>query len=182
MLLLLLLSVVVAGDNQLRLPPTPNLIPNLIHLEEESPAREGTGSERVRRCTTQCHGQHGVSTGKHQMMAWKIPWREGQRRAHGRSGRRSRGHGVHSRRARSRGNENRSRSSRRRGGGRGRGARRHQSSSSALLRGRGGPCQITGNGEAEGEKFCGCGRGGTGVVAPRPGLWPDDEERAPEGN
>jgi hypothetical protein len=65
-LLLLLLSVVVAGTNQLRPPPTPNLIPNLIHLEEESPAREGpTGSERVRRRTTQCHCQHEVSTECH---------------------------------------------------------------------------------------------------------------------
>jgi hypothetical protein len=86
----------------------------------------------------------------HQMMAWKIPWREGQRGAHGRSGRRSRGRRVHSRRARSRGYENRCRSSRRRGGGRGRGARcRRQSGRSALLRGHGGPCQITGSGEAD---------------------------------
>jgi hypothetical protein len=43
-MLLLLLSVVVAGHNQLRRPPTPILIPNLmqIHLEKEIPAREGS--------------------------------------------------------------------------------------------------------------------------------------------
>ena len=82
-------------------------------------------------------------------------WREGQRGAHGRSGRRSRGHRVHSRRARSRGYENRCRSSRRRGGGRGRGARcRRQSGRSTLLRGRGGSCQITGSGEADGAEGC----------------------------
>jgi hypothetical protein len=105
--------------------------------------------------------------------------------AHGRSGRRS------SRWARLRGYETCCR--RRRGGGRGRGARLRQSSHSALLRWREGQCQITGSGEADAS----CGRGAgakdscsggggasrlTRAAAPRPGLWPVDEERrAPEG-
>jgi hypothetical protein len=41
-MLLLLLSVVVAGHNQLRLPPTPILIPNLMQIQKEIPAREGS--------------------------------------------------------------------------------------------------------------------------------------------